>query len=337
MNGHNYNLQFEKLLRSLGLGLLKDSPTQVFGGHLHRMYSVNTTSGKYAIKALNPQVMLRKEAKMNIINSEKIAQIASKYISASSAKIFESGFMPEIDGQYYLVFDWIDGKTIYPSELTTLCCQTMGSILSDIHKIDFSTLNLIDNYYRDEASINWHVYLNKGIENKAPWVDLLSKNIDNLFKWNNRLIQAAKKLDCDIVISHGDLDPKNVMWRGKEPIIIDWEAAGFINPMQDLVETALYWSVDKNGKLVKDKFTFFIAGYKSKALSLHADWPIILDKGFGSKLGWLEYSLKRSLGIEGSDKEDQRIGSAHVSGTIQRLHEYECMRDSVIELLEENL
>jgi thiamine kinase-like enzyme len=51
---------------------------------------------------------------------------------------------------------------------------------------------------------------------QAPWVDLLSKNIDNLFKWNNRLIQAAKKLDCDIVISHGDLDPKNVMLRGKE-------------------------------------------------------------------------------------------------------------------------
>jgi|AGTN01.1.fsa_nt_gi Phosphotransferase enzyme family. len=210
MDSVAYNLQFEKLFKTLGLGRLRGSPEQIYGGHLHRMYSVNTTSGKYAVKALNPQVMLRPEAKPNIINAERIAQIASKYVPAAQAKVFESGFMPEIDGQYYLVFDWIDGRTIYSNELTIQHCRRMGGIFADIHKIDFSTLGLIDDYYKDEKLTDWNDYLNKGKEYKAPWLDLFSQNIDNLFNWNNRLIHAAKRLASEIVISHGDLEPKKM-------------------------------------------------------------------------------------------------------------------------------
>ncbi|WP_317957411.1 phosphotransferase [Paenibacillus chitinolyticus] len=29
-----------------------------------------------------------------------------------------------------------------------------------------------------------------------------------------------------MVISHGDLDPKNVLWDKIDPILIDWECAG---------------------------------------------------------------------------------------------------------------
>jgi len=105
MNSVAYNLQFEKLVKTLALGTLKSCPEQIFGGHLHRMYSVNTTSGRYAVKALNPQVMLRPKAKSDIENAERIAQLASKTVPSLSAKVFENGFMPVIDGQYYLVFD----------------------------------------------------------------------------------------------------------------------------------------------------------------------------------------------------------------------------------------
>ena len=49
-------------------------------------------------------------------------------------------------------------------------------------------------------------------------------------------------LSTTTVISHRDLDPKNVMWNYNKPVLIDWESAGYINPMQDLIETAIYWS-----------------------------------------------------------------------------------------------
>jgi hypothetical protein len=54
-----YNLQFNKLCDILQLGEIVGVPEAISGGLLHRMYAIETTEGKYAIKALNPQIMLR--------------------------------------------------------------------------------------------------------------------------------------------------------------------------------------------------------------------------------------------------------------------------------------
>lgn len=133
-----YNLQFEKLCDKLNLGKLTSEPEQIFGGHLNRVYALTTTTGKYAVKALNPHVMLRPEAKQNHINAEHIAQIAAKVIPAAPAKIFVGDFLIEIDAQYYLVFDWLFGESLFHDEITMDHCRKMGSILAKLHSIDFS-------------------------------------------------------------------------------------------------------------------------------------------------------------------------------------------------------
>lgn len=135
------------------------------------------------------------------------------------------------------------------------------------------------------------------------------ENIDDLYSWSVQLNKAAKLLALDMVISHGDLDPKNVMWSKDNPIIIDWEAAGFVNPMYDLIEAAIYWSENETEIIDKDKFMAFIDGYKKKHGTLKADWRTVLIKGFSGKIGWLEYSLKRSLWIECTDEAEQQMGS----------------------------
>ncbi len=40
------------------------------------------------------------------------------------------------------------------------------------------------------------------------------------------------------MISHTDLDRKNVIWQKNVPFIIDWEASGYINPTIELIQVA---------------------------------------------------------------------------------------------------
>jgi hypothetical protein len=82
MGDIQYNLQFDKLCKFMELGDIVSEPETVLGGFLHRMYIIETTKGKYAVKALNPQIMLRPTAMENYINSERIANIVSNNISA---------------------------------------------------------------------------------------------------------------------------------------------------------------------------------------------------------------------------------------------------------------
>ncbi|MBU3103958.1 aminoglycoside phosphotransferase family protein [Clostridium gasigenes] len=125
-----------------------------------------------------------------------------------------------------------------------------------------------------------------------------------------------------MVISHRDLDSKNVMWSKDKPIIIDWESAGYTNPIQELTETAIYWSENEKGNIDKERFFAFIGGYKKRYGTVKANWETVLVNGFLGKLGWLEYNLKRSLGIECTDEEEQQVGIDQVIGTISTIRHY---------------
>jgi hypothetical protein len=84
----------------------------------------------------------------------------------------------------------------------------------------------------------------------------------------------------------------------------------------------LLWSENESGDINKDKFRAFIAGYKKRYGILEANWRTVLENGFSGKLGWLEYSLKRSLWIECTNEEEQQMGTEQVTGTINAIRRY---------------
>jgi Ser/Thr protein kinase RdoA (MazF antagonist) len=337
MSDIQYNLQFDKLCNILQLGEVVGEPKAMLGGLLHRMYGIETTEGKYAIKALNPQIMLRPVAMQNFINSELIVTISANNIPALPAKKFNGTFMQEIDNQFYLVFDWVDGKSLKPNEINIVHCEKIGAILSEIHMTDFSELAIINDWSDNGQLTDWNYYLKKGQENNSMWVDLLLEIIDKIYDWNIMANKSAKLLAPDMVISHGDLDPKNVMWNQDNPILIDWESASYINPMQDLTETAIYWSENEIGNIDKERFLAFIGGYKKRCGILQANWRMVLASGFLGKLGWLEYSLKRSLWIECTDEEEQKLGTAQVTGTINAIKRYADMISEIEKWLNDEI
>ena len=66
----------------------------------------------------------------------------------------------------------------------------------------------------------------------------------------------------NLVISHTDLDRKNVMWQEDKPFIIDWEASGYINPTIELIQVAWYWSGGDVENIDYNKFGILIKSYK---------------------------------------------------------------------------
>lgn len=318
----SYHLQFERLCTKLRLGHLTAEPIELTGGHLHKVFSLQTDLSRYAVKALNPLVMLRPKAMCSILNSEQIAALLAHKIPAAPALVFHDSVVSEVDGQYYLLFDWIEGKALRYSEITAAHCETVGAILAKIHLTDFGDYHLIDDITFDEPVVDWARYLQMGENCGSIWTGLLRENIDDLYHWSSLLHDSSNAESVRTVISHGDLEPKNVLWKDGTPIIIDWEAAGAVDPLHDLIETAIYWSKSETDCIDKEKFLTFIRAYKHVYGPVHADWLIVLHKGFTNLSGWLEYSLKRSLMIECNDKSEQQIGTEHVIGTINAAKKY---------------
>lgn len=325
MSEQHYNLQFEKLCETMGLGKLTATPEAISGGLLNRMYAVATTTGKYAVKALNPQIMVRPTALPNYLQAEQIVTLVAALLPAQPAIRVNGTFMQQIEGQYYLVFDWIDGHILRATDCTEAHCRQIGAILAKIHNTDFSVMGVSKSSFEFPKEIDWRGYLAKGIAQQAIWFEPMGDTIEKLALWNKTVQEAAKSLAEEQIYSHRDLEPKNVMWNQGNPILIDWESAGPIHPKVDLIETAIYWSVKEDGSVDKDRWDAFLAGYTGNNGSLGVDWSSALAFGFLSRLEWLEYSLKRSLGLESTDEADQAAGTEQVTATIRSLIDYDLM------------
>ncbi|WDV47007.1 phosphotransferase [Clostridiaceae bacterium M8S5] len=321
MNEGKYNVQFDTLCAVLELGEIIESPKAITGGLLHRMYEVNTTRGRYAIKALNPQIMLRPTAKRHTLNAERISAIALKNgLLTITAKRFNNDIIQNVENQHYLIFDLIDGRSLKVDEINTEHCRKIGDILAKLHSIDFSELNIKNDILQNEPLIDWEYYLNKG--KKAMWIDEYREIMNRLYEWDKQAKASVKLLSKQMIISHRDLDPKNVMWNNDNPIIIDWESSNYINPMHELIETAIYWAEDENKIVDESKFLSCIKAYKKRIDIPKMDWKTVLTACFSGKLGWLEYSLKRSLGIESTDEKEQILGTEQVINTIKLIKLY---------------
>lgn len=61
------------------------------------------------------------------------------------SKQFNGNLIQHIDNQYYLVFDWVEGRSLKPSEITKFHSESIGEILADIHMTDFSTVGRDEN------------------------------------------------------------------------------------------------------------------------------------------------------------------------------------------------
>jgi thiamine kinase-like enzyme len=185
-------------------------------------------------------------------------------------------------------------------------------------------MSIVSNSSYQERLIDWNYYLRVGQEQHAVWAGRLDDMTVMLYSITIDTNEASKALPACKVVTHGDLDPKNVMWVDNKPVIIDWESAGFINPLKDLICTALYWSEDTNGDTDKTRLTAFVSSYKEcyGTLNYTIDWESALLSSLTDKIGWLEYSLKRSLWLDCADENEQKLGTEQVLVTFDSIERY---------------
>lgn len=323
-------MDMEKLMDTLHLGGLLEEPVMITGGLLHKMYRVSTSDGLYAVKLLNPEIMKRPDALSNTIHSEKIAKAFDGLIPAVVSLEIDGKQVHKLGDEYYMVYPWVDGSSVFPGEIKTYHCETIGSILGKIHHQDLK----MEGVNPEEDSFEmfaWEAYLQRINDQKCSnkecsekeWMAAYKKAMKDIKCWNQRACNAESYLSKQTVISHRDLDPKNVMWNGDKPYIIDWEAAGYVNPYQELLEVINYWADDGAGNLVKEKCNALITAYCRYMDISTVLWDEVFHGSYIGMLGWLEYNVKRALGIEAADEAEMLLGEEQVIGTVRELYSYQ--------------
>lgn len=321
-----FKMKIEQLCIQYGLGNLTKEPQSVSGGFMHQMYHVITNKGEYAVKMLNPDIMKRPEALQNMINSELVSNALKDRIPLVAAKEFQGMHILELDGVYFVIFDWVNGRSVFAPDITAYHCEQMGRLLGKIHtsKIRVESVSKQD---RGRSLYGWDKLLEEAEQKNTECYLLLKEYLTDIRHWDKQVVEAWQTIAQKRVISHGDLDPKNVLWKDNNPYIIDWEAAGYVNPYQELVEVLNYWIVEEDGQYNQEKFIALFQAYRENADLQDVDWSMVLSSSFDGMLGWLEYNVKRAIGLEGTSAQDEQEGMQHTQGTLKELKRYEAQME----------
>ena len=330
------NKKIEKLIQKNQLGNTIINIDKVVGGLSHRMYKVETNKGIYAVKELNAGVMKREKAYSNFVFSEKVTDIVIENgISAIGAIKFNNDIMVKIDDSYFMVFEWLEGKILEPEEITDKHCEIIGKMLAEIHNIDFSRIEDEERKKVETNSFDWNRYIPLAEEQDKPYIQELKANIELLYELNKNSVKALEYAKNNLVISHTDLDRKNVIWQDDKAFIIDWEASGYINPTIELIQVAWYWSGGDKENIDYNKFKRIINSYKqSYKGKIDENIDILINADNYGGLAWLDYNLKKSLCIENKyDQDEIQLAENEVVQSLNEIKYNYSQLDKMIEVL----
>lgn len=234
-----------KLVEHFNLGCIKEKPQRVEGGLLHSMWRVDTEAQSYAIKQLSNRIDLKDESIItNYEITEHIAFLFAGYsIPAICAINKDKKCLFVVDEIGYLVYPWVNAKSLGNNAVSEFYALKIASMLAKIHHVNLNIKEIEEpkfDIHSDESIVEL-VSLSK--VNNMKFSSTLSDCLSILLEVNKNYQDAINILKKHTVISHGDLDQKNILWDLQDnPFLIDWESARKLNPTYELINAALDWS-----------------------------------------------------------------------------------------------
>jgi thiamine kinase-like enzyme len=314
-----HTTQVTRLCSMGGLGDPLTEPTVVTGGLLHRMWKLTTTQGTFAVKQLNAAIMQRPHIHDEYRLAEQVASLmATHRIPALAALPNAQGdVLYDVDQMSLLVYKWIDGETLSAAAVDHVRARQIGSILARMHALQLefpASASLEWEHFHDD---DWDVLTFQASELALPWTNRVRAALPRLLEWTRAYEQAGLSLGKRVVISHRDLGQKNVIWSdATTPWLIDWEAAGLINPTMELISVALYWSGVELGSPAEDVFSSVVDGYVEAGGVIQDTGMDALHGFMGTWLGWLLFNMRRSLGESVTSDAEQQLGIRETSTTL---------------------
>ena len=321
---------FDRICAELSLGTLTAPPLRLRGGYTHRMFRLDTTTGSYAVKLLNPEIMRRPDAMGNYRTAEGFeALLEAAGLPILPAKVIGGRKMQCVAGQYLYVFDYFDGKPLQGEEIIPAHCTKIGEVLARIHGAgeNFLTHPQADNSSLGEGTL-WNEAADALLASGDAHAEgeLLQSAVPLLTQLTAAAVDAARRLPPMTALCHNDMDPKNVLWRGDDFRIIDLECLSLADPRQELLDLAIAWGGGDEGR-----FKAFVGAYHAAGGARLTEAALVHDAR-RNDLDWLAYNARRALF---DDPEERRIGREQVRMTLGKIRRDAQMRPTVLRWLNE--
>lgn len=319
----------QKLVQTYRLGEMTALPQRAAGGYMHRVYRLETTAGRFAVKLLNPAIMKRPGVLQNYRRAERLECVLQKQgLPVLPAIELEGCKLQRLGRQYFYLFPWVEGKALRWEETRPPHCRMAGTLLAKIHRAGEAPAPVP----AEKLRIDWAAYGEQARTSCPALAGQLEKHGALLYAAQEEYNAAAESLPAAACICDGDMDSKNVLWQEGAPLLIDLESLDYGNPFLELLPLALSWAGSSLCCVNYDLLCAFLTAYRQEYGPLPVVWHQLYGTGF-SWLDWLSYNIRRALWLECETREEQELGVREAEQTIARIVSYASVREELLEKL----
>ena len=308
------------LCSQLDLGTPSGRVSRVYGGFHHKMWRLQTTRHTYAVKQLSVDTNLRDPDTIDHYNvSEEIADAFSSHgISAIAALQGNTGYLQIIENTGYLVYPWSNAHALDRKQIDETHALKIARLLAKMHRANIVVPGAKATQFDIQPAETITALVHRASDCHILCTKSLNEQLQNFIDISASYSAAAQILEKHLLVGHGDMDQKNVLWDAMiNPVVIDWESARELNPTYELINAALDWSgVASNFN--PDLFGKILSAYQQadgviEGDSLQASFHCIL----GDWLIWLLYIVALSLDEE--DPEQRAIEAEQIDFVLPTL------------------
>lgn len=311
LSANQQHLQY--LCEQLQLGFPVRDIQRVPGGFHHLMWRLDTQDGSFAIKQLaadtdvcNPQVAHH----YNV--TEAVAEAFTQHgIQAVHALKQGDCYLQVYERTGYLVYPWSNARVLQKSSISEQQTMQIPRVLATMHQADIRIAGVRESNYKALSHAEITALVDKAEHFCVHKAKLLRRELAVFFHIVDTHKAAVQSIQKQRVVSHGDLDQKNVLWDAAgKPVLIDWESARRLNPTYEIVLAALDWG-GITTKLDHDLFGKIILAYREAGGVINEDAvQASLYCILGDWLIWLLYTIARA--VDKADPEQRQAGSEQV-------------------------
>ncbi len=185
---------------------------------------------------------------------------------------------------------WVESTTVPRLPVDEALAAWVGRTLAAVHRLELRPLRP-DLY---AARI--------GLTRAEVWPDLVARSRAAGAAWAERLASAeplARRASAllvpwdedDAVLTHGDVDQKNLLLGAHGPLLCDWDVVLPAVPSHDLAHAALTMA----GWAEPGIAAAVVRGYRGAGGAAAALVPGDLGPALASRLGWIRFTVDRAL------------------------------------------
>lgn len=214
--------------------------TPVTRGALGQIWKLSGDGSSWAVKELLfgcDEEQVRREAALR--QAAENLGIASPRLIPNRRGAHASQLPPSSGGSYVKLYDWIGGTTADASDPDIL--DWFGRTMALLHQVGEGASETPNSWYEQcPEAADWNDLHKRIHQTDLPWAEQLGRFIATsaaeLAQW------VTPSEPGDLVTSHLDLQPQNVLVGPNGPVLLDWDNAGPTSAERELARALYVWS-----------------------------------------------------------------------------------------------